>query len=212
MSRMFGWIYKTNNIMPFNILHNIYKNNFNQFIESFRDCSLDSVSGTYVVSDLRNCFNFDKIRNSNYDINELKTTDSLYFSESSQRIAFVEFKNSRTKRKLGQIAKKAADSLFIHSDICNQNGFNIASICIHYFAVFSYSKNSALSSNTRFSVIASRSGKNSNTLQMFASELSRLFVSEMALKYSGIPNIISKFEVILSDSFSLRINEFDLGN
>lgn len=195
--------------MIFSDIYDVYNKEYSSFVETFSCCSIDKNTGNPLVTDNTACFNFDKIRNRDYSIDGLKTTDSLYFSLNTQKIAFIEFKNTKIKGKLGEIAEKAADSLFIHFDICDKNNLLPSLNPLYYFAVFSYSKNlDKLNCNSRIAVIIARSGIGGSVVSTFSNELKKLYHIYLATKHPEIGDIICKFDVMLSNDFTSRITCF----
>lgn len=164
-------------------------------------------TGIPVVNDPRPCFCFDGIRDQDYCVCGLKTTDSLYFAFNSSRLIFAEFKSRKARNKVQrEIAIKAADTLYMHWDICLRNNFQPSLVPLCYLAVYDYGKNPHLLGRT--AVILARSG-NGSSLAVLTNGLRSLYLQELCRKHPEIIDLYSGFEVVLSNSFSGKITALD---
>lgn len=107
-------------------LKNIYYNTFSSCISNFKECSKDSTNNVYLVSSLKECINYDLIKdNISFQRNHLCSVDSVAFDEVNNTILFIEFKDSIYNSTVKEnYIKSSQDSFLINCVIISLHGDN----------------------------------------------------------------------------------------
>ena len=77
-------------------LKDIYLDKFLSCKSNFRDCSININNHTNLVNSIKDCINFDLVKNIVFFGRDVvHSTDSLSFDEVNNELLFIEFKDSR---------------------------------------------------------------------------------------------------------------------
>lgn len=126
-------------------LKNIYYNTFSSCKSNFKECSKDSINNVYLVSSIKECMNFDLIKdNISFQRKHLCSVDSIAFDEVDNTILFIEFKDSKFKSCRKNTVQKGQDSFLINRLVISLLGNNIMNdISRKYVLVLDETKNSS---------------------------------------------------------------------
>ncbi|MCL2861826.1 MAG: hypothetical protein FWE22_05400 [Firmicutes bacterium] len=115
-------------------IYNFFQQDFLP-LETFRVLSYDKANKINWIQNTEKAFDFDKIKNTLYNVSPLPTSvDALFFGNC---IAFIEFKNSTDKIK-SKCRDKARDSIMIYRfylQSCNLTGVNQKDIKTKFIVV-----------------------------------------------------------------------------
>ena len=97
-----------------NLKQNFY-DNFPTCISNFNKCSYDDANNVYLVSSLKECLNFDLVKNEILPGKQnFHSVDSLAFDKMNKKILFIEFKNSEYKKCKSNFIESSKDSFLIY--------------------------------------------------------------------------------------------------
>jgi hypothetical protein len=143
-------------------LEEFYKRHFPSAIDTLHECSLDSKNNCYLVNELNDCINYDKVKD-NFFCGGSKScsSDSLYFDKSRNRIVFIEFKNMKLKECKSNFIYSAKDSYMINrclATFCPD--IDLDNIKIDIILVLPESKNSSILTSFKKSELSNRLDEN----------------------------------------------------
>ena len=186
-------------------INSFFDSTYIKYKSDFYKCSKDKHNNktcVYCVTNTTDCFDFDEIKNS-FDRN-LKSVDSLFFSNKISSICFIEFKNKDMMKDHSYegIGKKGSDSLFIFTTICANNSLNYNDDQALYVCVFSYDKTSSDYDYRYFinAIIKAKVQEEDDFLQYNNKVKSRV-ECKMRENYPTLNYLYSKYKILLSNNF-----------
>lgn len=168
---------------------------------TFDVCSMFGRPKRCFVTNHTKCINFDNVKD---DLNlNLKSVDSLFFSNRNNAIYFIEFKNSHYDNVHEDIVEKANDSILVHHQACRFSSYSF----VGNIVVCVLSENKTMSHTTNLlSSYLKLSGYTTNAL--YLSFLENRFAQSFTsfIGTANLPFTYSAFKIVFDTSFDLFVN------
>lgn len=182
--------------MSYSSICSLFTNNYSSCVKTFRECSYNSEANFYLVSDNRDCFDFDEIK-IRLGQQGIKSADSLFFPTKIHEIQLIEFKDSKFSYVKSNIIEKAVDSIYVFNENLKSASILYNNESIVFVLVISSAKNTS-----PLQTMMAISGYTESSLSStYKGNFDRKVQSLLNQKFPSITYFYSKLIFVFSNNF-----------